>query len=1224
MTRGDGGGRGRWSGAAPRSLALCVALALAAAAGLPGSASAAQVRADPVNGSGPHTGPVPTGSSVLQETAGGDRAANGGVIGGLAGARFEALAGTTVVNSCTTDGTGQCWMQVDARTAGYTVEQVAAPGGFSVIPTIDTSTTGLASQSVAQTYDAFQTGQARSGALIRVPANAANGARTSSGTWMSRRENPELPTSCALNFGILVDLSGSVASTPGATTQIRTALNSFVAALKGSAAKVEIHTFGDNTPAPGTGNVNRNLVSVNSDQLPGWINGITPVSGQATNWDAGLAGFFPGATAGQLNSVLVLTDGYPTQYGGVGGRPLDGPGNATRLIEVENAVASANYLKSKDVKITAVGIGSGAATGSHTTNLKVISGDTEGSDYVTLANYSQLTDQLTSLVKTACEGTVSVTKRILNGSGTDIGPGPNWTVDAHSVADTPILKLDGSGGGYAATVSGQTNSGGAVTYRIATGSPASELRFTETPQPGYELAEFPGGRNAQCVDENGTVPVTNTTDGFEVEVGPDPHHVIPSVRCTIQNREVSIETSSLTVNKEWKVYPYEGATTPLESVGSNPPDGVRGNAQLLLSGNDALPPAGGGFNFGQTYGSLVVGSRVGVAENVSNLPPLCTLDPPAYSPALTDGKIEITHDPVVVHITNTVHCHTKLTMVKQVEGGTAGPDEWTLSSNPVNGAILGGRASGQSPVVTEVIPGTVYALAETPQTDLARSYVQDFTPSLNSQWQPNHAAGATGSWLCYPLLGFQDDDPNRPIFDTSNRYDGRNGGVTVPVGSWSECVAVNRPKPTLQLQKQVSILGVVGDKDADRWTLSAAWQPPIVVEGDGTPITPYPGHQDTVSGHGGFPATHVLPGRYTLSETSLPGSVNGTWSCVDAVSGEPVAVVDDVISLAAGTATKCKIVNTKEIDWTVAKSADPSSGSAVAPGSTITYTLTEHNATDGPLDHLHAIDTIPAGVDVVMPLPAGLSLSGRTLTWTVSDLAPHDSVSVHFQAKVEQGAAGSTLTNTVVPEDGGHCATAADCTTEHTVTKPGRPMLTVAKVASRSVLKPGESFAYTLTVANHATRASAFPVRLTDPIPAVLAVTAILTSTSASPHWQGCAVTGKDAAGYGGVLTCALSAALGPNSSAPPITVKVLVSRKAPPCALTNVAVVTWRDPASPDAPAGLAKGSVTVWVRKGTLPPTGAETSGLLAVGGTLTGLGGLLALGTGLAARRRRRLTD
>ncbi|WP_029145653.1 LPXTG cell wall anchor domain-containing protein [Microbacterium luticocti] len=218
---------------------------------------------------------------------------------------------------------------------------------------------------------------------------------------------------------------------------------------------------------------------------------------------------------------------------------------------------------------------------------------------------------------------------------------------------------------------------------------------------------------------------------------------------------------------------------------------------------------------------------------------------------------------------------------------------------------------------------------------------------------------------------------------------------------------------------------------------------------------------------------------------------------------------------------------------------------------------------------------------------------------------------------------GSTVTVSVNP------------TTTYTVSFPPsteacavkRPTdLTIGKTASVTHTAPGGSFDYRIDVANVALGAAS-PVTITDPIPAEVKVDQISTSTTAFPQWQDCQVTGRDAAGYGGTLTCSLFGPLMLDSAAPTITLHVTVDPSTTVKAVTNTATVDWKNFDDPDQ-TGTASSSVTVAVTQPDIElPLTDGTPVLPLTGGTpmfpLLPFGILVILAGGLllSTRRRRR---
>jgi uncharacterized repeat protein (TIGR01451 family) len=182
---------------------------------------------------------------------------------------------------------------------------------------------------------------------------------------------------------------------------------------------------------------------------------------------------------------------------------------------------------------------------------------------------------------------------------------------------------------------------------------------------------------------------------------------------------------------------------------------------------------------------------------------------------------------------------------------------------------------------------------------------------------------------------------------------------------------------------------------------------------------------------------------------------------------------------------------------------------------------------------------------------------------------------------------------------------------------PRDPALTITKVASATEVTPGVSFTYDIVVSNTSTLGDAYPVVLTDPIPANVRVSMITTSTTAFPRWTDCTITGADAGGFGGTLRCELFGTLGVSSSAPVVTLTA-VARSTTTASIVNTATVCWSNPSNATQPQQRLPASATVTVRPGTLPPTGARSANAVFIGLALSGIGCCLVA----LARRSRRL--
>lgn len=923
-------------------------------------------------GAGPAT-TVPNNRVRIVVSAGGDRTNPGDLVAPLAGAQFAAWVGdntspwalpaddSSFAAWCTTDATGTCHMQVTAgaSVAGYRVAQIAAPANFSIVQQLATSD-DLLSAGTPSPYRFFVPDT--TGGTVTAPP-AGSGLRTSAGDWMSRRNNPGVPPQCGLDIGVLVDLSSSVNQTPGAITSIRDSLESSIDLLHGTGSRMAIHTFSTSSPSPGAANTNLGLTPISGtgpgsgyQTLVDKAAGLSSGGGQYTNWDRGLWSF--ANIAADLDVVMVLTDGVPTAYGST-------TTGSSRFWEFEEAIASANYLKTQSVQIMAVGIGTGATGTSAIMNLQSISGDTVNQDYGQVANFSQLEQFLTDRVQAACAGTVNVTKNVIpfgSPPGTVGTPTAGWTITAQAAA--PIVRVDRpTDPDFGTTASDATDVTGVVPFRVDFSNTAASktLTISETPQPGFHQVPFAGGKLAQCTNKTTNTPLTVTN--YPNDVSPTGFQVTAAsnaiIDCVIQN-QAEDQSAALRVHKVWNV-DIDGDGIFNETLTNTSPTLITGSAALNLANNTGLP-VGTKF-FGTLYSNLALNSTVNITEELSSLPPLCT-NVATTSPALGAGGLFTLTKPASegvneVTITNTVTCQTKLTLAKHVVGGTATADQWLLDAIPADDVTMLAGPNGVSGATANVTPSpALYGLAEVPDAAVAPLYVQDFVPTQQSQWDERRALGSTGSWACVAatsvVAGVATFPAHTDAVPAPGQVDGRNGGVQVPPGNWYRCTANNRLKPTLQLVKQLDDNGTittvpVGDT---RWTLTAGdWVTPVPPDENGDRIGPFPGGaQANVSGAGGVNPTIVLPGTYTLSESSAPaGYVNGTmWSC-RINGGDPV--LSNQITLAANQAGVCTIVNTvTQPTLTLKKSVVDLNGTA-SPSAEWTLTATNTgDATNVPIN----------------------------------------------------------------------------------------------------------------------------------------------------------------------------------------------------------------------------------------------------------------------------------
>lgn len=651
-----------------------------------------------------------------------------------------------------------------------------------------------------------------------------NDNRTASGgIWQTSLNNPAFPPKCGIKVALVLDVSGSVAPQLG---NLKTAAKTFVSSLVGTPSQVGLFTFAENAPANNANNQNRPLTPVSTqpgaDTVNAWINGLT--AGGSTNWDRGL--YQVAQSPSQYDVAVIITDGNPTVYGS----PAQGPQGFTRFREVENGIFSANAIKSENTRVVAFGVGDGID--GNPANLQAISGTTKDSDYFQTDNYAQAGSALRALAAANCEGTVNVVKQLLPPGGTDLSgatPAGGWTFSA--AKSDPASQLT------VTPPSGQTAVGtGALSFDVDFGQNVTSggVTVTEQPQTGYALWPVDGS-NAVCTRLSDDEPVAVTDvggEGFSVTALAG-----DGISCTVYNRADN-PPAQVTVDKEWVV---NGAPAV--------PDG-----QQPAGLTAALTVAGNGQPWGVPVTGLKQGDQVMLDETVSNTLPLCRVDSQQIRKgdgtpvALGDG-FEATLDEGSngYTMTNTVTCMSRLTLAKQVQGGGASPDSWTLTANGPQGTLPG--PSGTTGVNASVTAGATYALTESGGDP---RYVQSADP--NAMPIP----GSTVSWNCKAAgdQGFSD---------------GLNGGVTVPLGYDVTCTASNQTA-TLTLLKQV-VNNNGGTQVASAWDLTASPQGQSI-----------PGLQAvTVDGANSANANNtfnVRPGKtYALTESQVAGYTMDSLEC---------------------------------------------------------------------------------------------------------------------------------------------------------------------------------------------------------------------------------------------------------------------------------------------------------------------------------------------------------
>jgi uncharacterized repeat protein (TIGR01451 family) len=348
--------------------------------------------------------------------------------------------------------------------------------------------------------------------------------------------NPNLPPRCGINVMLVLDKSGSIASS-GQTEAVKTATRSFLNALSGTGAKVSIVDFSSTAarPVPYTTVTTATIADTFEPYLQ---NGYRP-SG-FTNWEAAFHEVRNANTQGTLADLVVfMTDGDPTARNtatGVQTGLTDGAVAAMRP-----AAAEADLVKGQGSHVLMLGVGAAVTRPASAKRLTAMSGFDqfppaafEEADYTLVEDFDQLAAALRQIAVELCSGSVTITKLVDTGDGV-FRPQPGWDFTAsvsmsaggfNWVQPPPATPPD--------TRTQTTTQDGVATFqwKPTNSTATSTVTLTEIQKPGYVFVdancqtEAPGRTRRSIVRR-----VSSTNPSANVIIGPNQY-----AKCTVRNR----------------------------------------------------------------------------------------------------------------------------------------------------------------------------------------------------------------------------------------------------------------------------------------------------------------------------------------------------------------------------------------------------------------------------------------------------------------------------------------------------------------------------------------------------------------------------------------------------------------------------------------------------------------------------------------------------------------
>ena len=176
------------------------------------------------------------------------------------------------------------------------------------------------------------------------------------------------------------------------------------------------------------------------------------------------------------------------------------------------------------------------------------------------------------------------------------------------------------------------------------------------------------------------------------------------------------------------------------------------------------------------------------------------------------------------------------------------------------------------------------------------------------------------------------------------------------------------------------------------------------------------------------------------------------------------------------------------------------------PGDEVIYTLFYVNTGSGDATDVVVKDTIPDEVDFISSSPNYTSVSGRTYTWNVGDVASGDNGTITITVKVKAFTPDKTvITNNVTLDYDDANGNPRDQESDSASVTITAPVMTIRKVADVSTADPGDKITYTITYTNSGT-GNATDVVVEDTIPSdteYVSSSPVYTSVSGNTYtWE--------------------------------------------------------------------------------------------------------------------------
>jgi uncharacterized repeat protein (TIGR01451 family) len=461
--------------------------------------------------------------------------------------------------------------------------------------------------------------------------NEAAGCNGTAGTTLTLQDglrvttpaaNPNLPPRCGINVMLVLDKSGSIASS-GQTETVKAATRAFLGALSGTGAKVSIVDFSSTAARP-VGYTTVTPASIANTFNPYLVNGYKP-SGY-TNWEAAFQKVREANTQGPLADLVVfITDGDPTARNAATGTQTGLPeGDVTAM---RPAAAQADLVKEQGSHVFAIGVGAAVTKQASAHRLTAISGtdelpptDFSRADFTLVQDFADLAEALRDIANELCQASVTVTKLVDEGDG-QYRPDPGWDFTA-TVSTSPgaYAWLQPAPPPATGSRTVTTDAEGVATFQWqpTDSSATSTITVAETQKAGYRFVDATCTRGSPTRSRRTTTRRT-TSDVAQLVLEPNEYY-----KCAVRNQIIpgTIEIEKRASPQGPTAFPFTGSLGDFALVD----DASGGAASKIATG---LPP-----------GTYTVSELVPADWELTGV--TCT---PAGSATITGAQVAITLAP---------------------------------------------------------------------------------------------------------------------------------------------------------------------------------------------------------------------------------------------------------------------------------------------------------------------------------------------------------------------------------------------------------------------------------------------------------------------------------------------------------------------------------------------------------------------------------------------------